>query len=478
MQRTVVDARYTLVEPLGGGGMAQVYLAHDEVLDRDVALKILRKQYAHDEEFVERFRREAQNAAALSHPNVVSVYDRGRSEDGTYYIAMEYVPGGTLKDRIVNEGPLDPGSAAELGSQVAGALGFAHERGVIHRDVKPQNILLSASGEVKVADFGIARAATATTTSSSLILGTAGYMSPEQAMGEPVGPQSDLYSLGVVLYEMLTGKLPYEADSPMDVALQRVNEPPRSPRETNPNVPEALDALTVKLLAKNPEDRYASADELIDDLERARSGLPPAAVGAEKTTAPLPAGADAEAHTAETVVEPPPAPAPVGAPGGRGGRRRAKPFLALATVLFAVLFAALALAQYFSTPASESPEDTSGTEETTASKVRVPQLYYAAEAESMLADAGLKLGQRNDVPNDTVPAGVVIQQDPAAGTDVEEGTTVDIVVSTGPQQVLTTQAVPTPAVPVYDEKAAKKAEEEAKKAKKKAEEETKKAKKK
>ena len=180
MRQSLVGNRYALAHPLGSGGMGKVYLARDEVLNRDVALKVLRDRYAESEEFVERFRREARSAAALSHPNIVSVYDLGRSEDGTYLIAMEYVPGGTLKDRVKAEGPLDPGAAAELGLQVAEALGVAHERGVIHRDVKPQNILLTASGEAKVADFGIARAAAAATISQSgCILGTAKYMSPE-----------------------------------------------------------------------------------------------------------------------------------------------------------------------------------------------------------------------------------------------------------------------------------------------------------
>src|SRR4051812_29430173 len=184
MPQTLVDNRYTRSEPLGSGGMAEVYLAHDEVLDRDVALKVLRDKYAKNEEFVKRFRREARSAASLNHPNIVPVYDQGCSEDDTYYIAMEYVPGGTLKNRILGEGLLDPNAVTELGFQVARALGHAHEHGVIHLDIKSQNILLTEAGYAKVTDFGIARAATATTTASrsSLILGTPGYISPEQAM--------------------------------------------------------------------------------------------------------------------------------------------------------------------------------------------------------------------------------------------------------------------------------------------------------
>ena len=236
MPRTRIDNRYAIVGLLGSGGMAEVYLAHDEVLDRDVALKILRGQYVNDEEFVRLFRREARSAAALNHPNMVPVYYWGRSEDGTYYMAMEHVPGGNLKDRVREGEPLSADAAAGMVLQVADALSFAHERGVIHRDVKPHNILLTEVGYVKVADFGIARAANATTTTSrsSPVMGTAGYISPEQAMGGPVGPQSDLYSLGVVLYEALTGDLPYRAEDPVALAMKHVNEHPRSPRQANP----------------------------------------------------------------------------------------------------------------------------------------------------------------------------------------------------------------------------------------------------
>src|SRR5918998_666221 len=200
--------------------MAEVFLAYEEVLERDVALKILKEQYANDEGFIERFRREAQSAASLNHPNIVRIYDWGGTENGeASCMAMEYAPGGTLEDLILEDGPMPPHKAVEVASQIAEALGFAHERGVIHRDVKPHNVLLSEAGEVKVADFGIARAATATTTSrSNSILGTPSYMSPEQAKGGRVGPASDLYSLGVVLYEMLTGELPFEAEDPVALA--------------------------------------------------------------------------------------------------------------------------------------------------------------------------------------------------------------------------------------------------------------------
>jgi serine/threonine-protein kinase len=463
VQRTVIDSRYTLVETLGGGGMAEVYLAHDDVLDREVALKILRNQYANDEEFVERFRREAQSAAKLSHPNIVSIYDRGRSEDGAYYIAMEHVQRGTLKDRIKRDGALDPGVATGVALQIADALQVAHENGVIHRDIKPQNVLVTRTGDVKVTDFGIARAASSPLTQTSAVLGTAGYMSPEQAMGQSVGQGSDLYSLGVVLYETLTGELPYDAESPISVAMKHVNDPPRSPREANLEVPEPLDAITLKLLAKDPEDRYASASELADDLERVRSGLPPAAVGTEKTTAatttPLAAPPTTRgARTAKTAVRPPVASPPraPGRGGRRGGRVRALAALLLGLVLVAGL--AWALTSFLSSPDgsagdSENQSKTPVAEETDT--VPVPNLvgiFNAQGAAEALAAEGLVLGEVGEASNDTIFAGVVSEQNPTAGKEVEPGISVNVTVSTGPVQAAPAP-VPDPqpaAAPVLD----------------------------
>jgi eukaryotic-like serine/threonine-protein kinase len=268
--------RYLLSALLGTGGMAEVFLAHDRILDRDLALKVLKEHYAKDERFVRRFRREAQSAAALNHPNVVQVYDQGRAEDGRYYIAMEHMPGGSLKDLILRRGPLGPAEAARLASQVADALHAAHGRGIVHRDIKPQNVLLDETGNAKVADFGIALAASRTSTSgTNLLFGTASYMSPEQAMGERVGPESDLYSLGVVLYEMLTGTVPFTSEGALATAMKHLTQPPLPPRKRYTSVPEAMEALVMGLLTKDPEDRYPpSAAQLIEDLRRAREGLP------------------------------------------------------------------------------------------------------------------------------------------------------------------------------------------------------------
>ena len=428
MRRSLIDGRYALGELLGGGGMANVYLAHDDVLGRDVALKVLRGQYANDEDFVERFRREAKNAAALNHPDIVQVYDQGHTEDGTYYIAMEYVPGGTLAQRIKREGPLDPGEAAGVASRVADALAVAHARGIVHRDIKPQNVLLSATGEAKVADFGIARAASASTvTETSLILGTAAYMSPEQVRGERVGPASDLYSLGVVLYEMLTGELPYAADNPLATAMKHLDEPPRRPREANPTVPEKLDALTAKLLAKDPGDRYASAAELAEDLRRVRDGLLPLAAGlGQGTTARIPQDAG-KTRTAPTVV------APAGSRGtGSGTRRALLPLVAL--LLGVVVLGGLAWALTRGTSGGDTPA-AGGTQ-----RVEVPGVVslQLEEARGRLGDAGLELGSQTEAASDEIAAGAVTEQNPPAGTEAERGTAVDVVVSTGPAPEPTT----------------------------------------
>ena len=309
-----------------------------------MALKVLREQYAESEEFVERFEREAKAAASLNHPHIVSVYDRGRTEDGAYYIAMEHVPGGTLKDRVLKDGPLEAAEAVRIGTQVADALGVAHAGGIVHRDVKPQNVLLTAGGDAKMADFGIARAASATSLSnSSLVLGTAKYMSPEQAMGDPIGPESDLYSLGVVLYEMLTGEVPFDADSAVGVAMKHVTEPPRAPREVNSAVPRALDAVVMRLLQKKPGDRYPGSAELVEDLRRADKGLHPVF-----GTAPDPRAVGTETETRRLAA---PVPAPE-SPGGVSGasprspwrRRRARLLAAVVVALLAV-FGVAALGQ-------------------------------------------------------------------------------------------------------------------------------------
>jgi eukaryotic-like serine/threonine-protein kinase len=274
----LVGKRYEISRLLGAGGMGHVYLARDRSLSREVALKVLDDRHAENPDFVERFRREAKAAASLSHPHIVSVYDAGE-DDETPYIAMEYVPGGTLKNKLQERGALPPRVAIGITLEVANALAAAHEKGIIHRDIKPENVLVTDQGHAKVGDFGIARAAAATAiTETDLILGSVRYLSPEQAKGEKVGPPSDLYSLGVVLYEMLTGRVPFDEENPIATAMKHVTEEPASPQELDPTIPKALEATTLKLLKKDPEQRYQSAKELAEDLDGLLVGPIPAEV--------------------------------------------------------------------------------------------------------------------------------------------------------------------------------------------------------
>jgi len=268
---TIVDGRYRILERLGSGGMADVYCAEDLELGRQVALKFLHQRFAEDPEFVERFRREATSAAGLQHPNIVGIFDRG-DWDGTPYIAMEYVRGRTLKEIVRDHGALEPRLAANLTIQILTATAFAHRNGIIHRDLKPHNVLVDEEGRAKVTDFGIARAGASDMTETGSIMGTAQYLSPEQAQGQPVDERSDLYSIGVVLYELLTGIVPFDHESAVTIALKHVSEAPVPPMQVNPAVPPALDAVAMRALRKEPGARYQSADEFIGALQSALSG--------------------------------------------------------------------------------------------------------------------------------------------------------------------------------------------------------------
>ncbi|MFI5010438.1 MAG: protein kinase, partial [Solirubrobacterales bacterium] len=271
---TTVDGRYKVISRIGSGGMADVYLAEDQLLGRQVAVKVLQHRFAEDQEFVERFRREASSAAGLSHPNVVAIFDRGEW-DGTYYIAMEYLPGRSLKAIVREGGPMDPASAIEIVIQILRAAKFAHRRGIIHRDLKPHNVILDEEGRAKVTDFGIARAGASDMTLTGSIMGTAQYLSPEQAQGKTVSETSDLYAVGIVLYELLTGRVPFDGDTAVSIALMQVSAQAPRPSALNPAVGPALDAVVVRALAKNPADRYGDADEFIAALEQARAGTSP-----------------------------------------------------------------------------------------------------------------------------------------------------------------------------------------------------------
>ena len=392
--------------------MADVFLAHDNVLDRKVALKVMSGRYSSDDEFVERFRREAQSAAALAHPNIVSIYDRGESEDGTYYIAMEYLSGGTLKDRIVKRGAIPAKTAAAVAAQIAEALKVAHDRDVVHRDIKPHNILITEGGDIKVTDFGIARAASSSTmTKTGAVMGTAHYISPEQAMGESVGSASDLYSLGVLLYEMLTGKLPYDADTPIGIAMKHVNGQLRPPREVNSNVPAGMNAIVVKLLQKDPENRYASDQEFIDDLERASRGESPA--GAATTQVMNRAG-----RTDGTQGMPPVPPRQT----ERKKRRGLVPLILLGLLLLALL----GFAGYNYLQGASEPE---------VAQVNVPDLTGMTLEEARGEYPGFDIVE-GGTEDGTDEAGIVLDQSPSSGGgQVDEGSEIEVTVASGQNEV-------------------------------------------
>jgi eukaryotic-like serine/threonine-protein kinase len=374
----VLGGRYHVVRHLARGGMAEVYLAHDQLLDRRVAVKVLFPELAHDESFVERFRREARAAAGLNHHNIVSVYDFGE-DDGSYYIVMEYVDGRTLRDIIRSDGPFEPVRAAQVGADVAAALAVAHQHGVIHRDVKPGNVLIAGSvpernagsvpernagsvpernagsvpepegSVVKVADFGIARAGDPleSLTMTGAVMGTATYLSPEQAQGHPLDHRSDLYSLGIVLYEMLAGRPPFSGDSPVAIAYKHLSENPVPPSTHNHAIPPALDATVLRAMEKDPDARYESADQLRAALLAAAQGAGEA--DATVVAAPVAARAGAASTqmlpplTEAVTAAPPPVP-PYAAPRADDGyRRRRRAAIGLAALVLLAIVAVLAL---------------------------------------------------------------------------------------------------------------------------------------
>ena len=407
-ENTVVDGRYRILNRLGSGGMAEVWCAEDAQLGRRVALKILQPRFAQDQEFVERFRREASAAAGLQHPNVVNVFDRGEF-DGTYYIAMEYVQGASLRD-LINEG-MSVEAAVGVTRQILAAAKFAHSHGVIHRDFKPGNVLVDREGRATVTDFGIAKAGVSEITQTGSVMGTAQYLSPEQAQGLAVTAASDLYSIGVILYEALTGFVPFKADSAVAVALKQVSEVPRPPSELNPAVPKALDAVVLKAMAKDPANRFQSADEFdaaLTEAERNPSGAPVETA----SFAPVPVATPETAEPA--AAAPAESPPPPGAPREEEKQRRRWWRWAIIAVLIAGL---VGLAVW----ALTLPE-----------QVTVPSVTNqdVESATATLEDEGFEV-EVNEGPNLRAP-GTVLEQDPTAGEQADEGSTVTLSVSSGP----------------------------------------------
>ncbi len=386
---TLIDGRYRVVKRLGSGGMADVYLVEDQQLGRRIALKLLYRHLAEDVQFVERFRREASSAAGLQHPNIVSIFDRGEW-NGTYYIAMEYVEGHTLKEVIRERGPAPPEAATDIVLQILRAARFAHQRGVVHRDLKPQNVLIDGDGRVQVTDFGIARAGASDMTETGSIMGTAQYLSPEQAQGRPVDARSDLYSIGIILYELLTGRVPFDAESPVSVALKQVSEAPVPPRRLDAALPPALEGVVMRALEKDPARRFQNADEFIEALHAAR--LSPEAVVVEEQ-API-----------EEILE----------EDDRQGRRWWL-WLLILLALAAIAFGAYLLLK---------PE-----------QVEVPNVIgrTSSTASQILQNRGFEV-QIDPAVNADVPRDQVFAQNPRPGQTADEGSTVHLRVSSGPGQ--------------------------------------------
>ena len=410
----VIGGRYRVLGKLGGGGMANVYLAEDATLGRRVAIKMLHRRFVEDPKFVERFRREAKAAAGLNHPNIVGVYDWGQADDRNY-IVMEYVEGETLKELIRREGRLGGRRAVEIALELLTGVGAAHARGVVHRDIKSQNILIDGEGRAKVTDFGIAQAGDPGMTEVGSILGTAQYLAPEQARGEPVDERSDLYSVGVVLYEMLTGRVPFRGDSAVTVALKHVNEPVPEPAQFVPRLPPSLNRIILKALAKDPRHRYASADEFSADLRAALAGGPLRAdsfdPASESTQLIAPLAIPGEqatqvigARRAEGAARP-----------TRPRRSRARLWLALGTfvALLAVLIAIVVVTAF---GGGEKVPGVVGMEE--------------AAAVQKLEQAGFVV-KRHSEYSDRFAAGLVSRQEPKADTQLRKGGTVEIWVSGG-----------------------------------------------
>lgn len=441
-QKTLLGGRYLLKDKVGAGGMASVYRATDQVLDRTVAVKIMLPQYASDATFAARFKQEAQAAAALSSPYIVGVYDWGKDGD-TYYIVMEYLRGTDLKSGIRSHGALDPKKVAQIGSQICGALSVAHKHEIIHRDIKPQNIMVLPDGNIKVMDFGIARAKNSHLTQDNNVLGTAHYVSPEQTRGQELGPTSDIYSLGVVMYECATGKVPFDGDDAISVALKQVNELPVPPSQINPNVDGDLERIILRCMEKDPANRFQTADELRRVLNSYMAGH---TVDVPEPTRIIGAAAAGNTTTrvmsdkTQAMARPVGGAAAVNAAGRtttgqfdtgmyetkkNDGMSKGK-IAAIALVVVAVVAAAIFAVSGLFAPA----------ELTT-----VPNLLSLTREDAIntISEYGFKVGSVDDGYSDQYPAGQVCEQHPGSEDPQPAGSEIDIVISKGPEPVDTTE---------------------------------------
>ncbi len=390
LEHRTLGGRYLVESLIASGGMARVYRGRDSVLGRTVAIKVLAPPLDSDPEFVARFRREARAAAGLNHPGVVAVFDTG-SDGDVHYIVMEHVEGHTLAEIIRRDAPIPPERAAEIGMAVCDALSAAHEEGLVHRDVKPANVMVTPSGAIKVMDFGIARAATDTLTRTGRMLGTAAYLSPEQARGRPADARSDLYSLGCVLYEMLTGKPPFGGESPVAVASRHVSEDPEPPTGLNPEIPAALESVVLKALAKDPAARYQSARAMGGNLAGiVQGGLHAAAAGRDPATEPIPHGGE------PTPVLPAPTPTAVlgeGVDDTPRPFRRYGPVLAGAAILAVVALVLFLVFRAGGSPTGEPPTSRPPTATTTTSSPTPPTVAQALADLTEVVTAGEQQGE-------------------------------------------------------------------------------------
>lgn len=447
----LLSERYRIKEKIGGGGMADVYLAKDIILDRQVAIKVLRLEYANDQEFIARFDREAQSATSLSHPNIVTIYDVGEEEQ-ILYMVMEYVDGMTLKEFIQQYGPIDVPEAIEIMKQMTAAIAHAHENGIVHRDIKPQNILIDTYGHIKVTDFGIAVALSATSlTQTNSILGSVHYLSPEQARGGMATKKSDIYSLGIVFFEMLTGRLPFQGQSPVSIALKHLQSDTPSVRRFSPDVPQSVENIVLKATAKDPFHRYNTVYEMEDSLDVALSPekldepkfVPPSEVGEETKAIPIITENQLEnihqdtiihqanAETRKVTENAQPQKGTVETKKSKKknktknkNKKKKKKWLITAIILFGLL--SLALVLIFVIPGLTKPKD-----------VTIPDVinYEYNDAVDELEALGLEVERGDDIPSEEIEEGKVVKTDPNPNGTIKEGQTVTVYVSSGKERI-------------------------------------------